>query len=224
MPSLETIQNILSDIDVDEHLIEKFYTITSFLSQNSQYANRSFQLERYNNCERDYIISFAHRFFTSRHCSSPSITRNIPDPVISIILKNYFSIEDSDISNAILHHKQAMAAENIIGNLLEHYLASILEDHDWIWCSGSIVRAVDFIKTNATHTEWTLLQVKNRNNSENSSSAAIRQGTTILHWFRTFAQTGATNWEAFPDSSLRNQLSEDNFQQFVCTYLSNLSR
>ena len=51
-----------------------------------------------------------------------------------------------------------MAAENNIGLLLERFIASVLEPIGWIWCSGSAVRAVDFIEPNT----GILLQIKNR--------------------------------------------------------------
>ena len=38
----------------------------------------------------------------------------------------------------------------------------------WIWCSGTSVKAVDFIHYDEKNNEWNLLQVKNRDNTENS--------------------------------------------------------
>src|SRR6059058_3167229 len=55
----------------------------------------------------------------------------------------------------------------------------------WIWCSGTSVKAVDFIHYDEKNNEWNLLQVKNRDNTENSSSSKIRDNTTIKKWFRT---------------------------------------
>lgn len=51
---------------------------------------------------------------------------------------------------------------------------------------------------------WEAVQVKNRDNTENSSSSAIRQGTTIEKWFRTYSKPSRkratnTNWENFPE-------------------------
>ncbi len=118
-----------------------------------------------------------------------------------------------------------MGAENMVGDLLERYLASVLEPMDWIWCSGSIVKAVDFVRPPArTGETWRLLQVKNRDNSENSSSSAIRIGTSIEKWHRTFSQKLGSNWDNFPDASLRQKLSEENFKTFVRNYLQALDR
>ena len=79
-------------------------------------------------------------------------------------------------------HRDSMAAENFIGNLLESYLDRKLSNYGWVWCCGEMVKSVYFI--NPESNGFTLLQVKNRDNSENSSSKSIRDGTTILHWFR----------------------------------------
>lgn len=72
-----------------------------------------------------------------------------------------------------------MASENIVGDLLERYLAEKLEPCGWIWCSGTSVKAVDFIHYDNEKDEWGLLQVKNRDNTENSSSSKIRDNTPI---------------------------------------------
>lgn len=64
-----------------------------------------------------------------------------------------------------------------------------------------------------------MLQVKNRDNSENSSSSAIRAGTEIEKWHRTFSKKAGANWSVFPDERLKTELSEENFERFVRTYL-----
>ena len=73
-----------------------------------------------------------------------------------------------------------MSAENIQGELLEEYIARNIEGDDWIWCSGNTLRAVDFCKRDGS----ALLQIKNKDNTENSSSNAIRNGTKIKKWHR----------------------------------------
>jgi hypothetical protein len=116
-----------------------------------------------------------------------------------------------------------MGAENLIGNLLERYIASELEQNGWAWCAGSLVKSVDFIRRHEDGS-WYVLQVKNRDNSENSSSAAVRIGTTIEKWFRTFSKKTETNWENFPVNDGKNNLSEKGFRIFVEKYLNDLKR
>ena len=85
------------------------------------------------------------------------------------------------------------------------------------------MRSVDFVKPPADLAgEWVALQIKNRDNSENSSSKAIRDGAQIIHWFRCFSKKDKTNWAAFPDEVLRADLSEDEFRAFVKDYLKTL--
>jgi hypothetical protein len=85
------------------------------------------------------------------------------------------------------------------------------------------VKSVDFIRPPSKAREpWCALQVKNRDNSENSSSAAIRQGTIITKWYRTKSRTGETMWANFPDSIAVNHLSEAGLLGFATTFLRNL--
>jgi hypothetical protein len=109
-----------------------------------------------------------------------------------------------------------MAAENVTGSLLEEYIATVMEPLGWIWCSGKMIKASDFIRFPAKNTgKPHLLQVKNRSNSENSSSSSIRKGTTIDKWYRLEAVSGATRWDNFPDSQGKKSLSEVKFHEFV---------
>jgi hypothetical protein len=118
-----------------------------------------------------------------------------------------------------------MGAENFVGELLERYIAEGLEPYDWVWVSGSIVKAVDFIHPpTKKNSKWTILQVKNRDNSENSSSSAIRAGTEIKKWFRTFSKKAGSNWQNFPDIMNRADFSEEGFRDFVKKYLDHLKR
>ena len=118
-----------------------------------------------------------------------------------------------------------MSAENLVGALLERYIAQVLEPHGWIWCAGDFIRAIDFIKYNKSKGLWEAVQVKNRDNTENCSSSAIRHGTTIEKWFRTYSKPSKkratnTNWENFPEEEFRDQLSEEGFLQFIRNYLA----
>ena len=168
----------------------------------------------------EYIRLCAQSFAASRNPRDPLPTATIPDEMVSLILHEYFDVPLADLDRAKSEHLLSMGAENLVGELLERYLASILEPKGWVWCSGSMIKAVDFIKPpeNADG-EYRLLQVKNRDNSENSSSSAIRIGTTIEKWFRTFSKKTGSNWSTFPDNSIRKLVSEADFKVFVTNYL-----
>jgi len=114
-----------------------------------------------------------------------------------------------------------MAAENVTGNLLEEYIATVMEPLGWIWCSGTMIKGTDFIKFPTAHNQKPiLLQIKNRSNSENSSSSSIRIGTTIEKWYRLEAESGITRWNLFPDAQGVKLLSEENFKAFAIARIS----
>lgn len=171
----------------------------------------------------DYIRSQAAAFSQSREPKAPKPPATVPDEMVSVVLVSYFGIRPADTDRIKREHLLSMGAENIVGDLLERYLASVMEPRGWIWCSGAMVKAVDFIKPPAlAGGTWRLLQIKNRDNSENSSSSAIRIGTTIEKWHRTFSKKPGSNWAAFPDAILRPHLSEEAFKTFVNNYLQEL--
>lgn len=171
----------------------------------------------------EYIKTQAIAFAKAREPRGPKAPETVPDEMVSVILHSYFKIPESDLSRVQREHSLSMGAENMVGELLERYLASVLEPLGWIWCSGAMVKAVDFIKPSSqTGNSWRLLQVKNRDNSENSSSSAIRLGTSIEKWHRTFSKRQGSNWLAFPDEQLRPLLSEEDFKSFVRNYLAAL--
>lgn len=170
-----------------------------------------------------YIQRQAKAFASAREHRAPQAPATIPDEMVSVILQEYFEIPVADLERAKREHLLSMGAENFVGDLLERYLASVMEPCGWIWCSGAMVRAVDFVKPPTQDGgQWRMLQVKNRDNSENSSSSAIRIGTNIEKWHRTFSRRAGSNWTEFPDQTLQAHLSEDAFKAFVLTYLRSL--
>ena len=60
-------------------------------------------------------------------------------------------------------------------NLLEEYISISVRPYSWIWCNGNVLRAIDFCSSDGS----ILLQIKNKSNTENSSSSSIRTGTNI---------------------------------------------
>ena len=167
---------------------------------------------------KEYIESQAEQFSRSRNPKIPVPPQTIPDEMVSLILNQYFGLPEQKLADAKKWHSLSMAAENIIGDVLERYVASVLEKEGWAWCSGSMVKAVDFVYRDKDR-GWVSLQVKNRDNSENSSSAAIRTGTKIQKWHRSFSKKAGDNWSSFP---FPNKLSESSFRTFVEKYIKEL--
>lgn len=208
---------------IDKSLSEKYAAVVSFLAVNPDAASAMRGSSAPTVGSSDYIRKQASAFAQSREARAPKPPETVPDEMVSVILVSYFGIPQTDAERVKREHLLSMGAENLVGDLLERYLASVMEPQGWIWCSGAMVKAVDFIKPPASAgADWRLLQVKNRDNSENSSSSAIRVGTKIEKWHRTFSKKAGSNWDAFPDASLRNLLSEDAFKAFVREYLRKL--
>lgn len=130
------------------------------------------------------------------------------------------------VQNYIDGHYLFMSAENMNGAILEEYLAEVLEPAGWQWCAGSVFRAIDFCYL--SNEKPILLQVKNKYNTENSSSSAIRNGTEIKKWNRLSRPKVATgkftpipNWdtlhEIVQNPSLNDQLTEEKYLNYIET-------
>ena len=121
-------------------------------------------VERYKNCMEN---------LPSQHIGTPKNT--CTDPSLAKIVKASCEYSDEEIEEYEKNHNLFMAAENIQGGLLEEYIARNVASYDWIWCAGETLSSVDFCKRDGS----ALLQVKNKDNTENSSSNKIRTGTEI---------------------------------------------
>ena len=121
----------------------------------------------------------------SRRVSKPKSA--CTDPAIRIIVQATQGLSEDMAVQGELNHNLFMSAENIQGNLLEEYIASKTRPYGFLWCDGNVLRAVDFCNTDGS----LLLQVKNKSNTENSSSSNIREGTAIEKWYRLGTRTRA---------------------------------
>ncbi|WP_084386295.1 SinI family restriction endonuclease [Castellaniella caeni] len=204
----------------DPQEVVRFQTVCAFLADNPTLLSW-----RGNNkpdaTESVGIVQLAEKFFGVRSKRTwPGEPSTVPDEAVSIVMQAVYGYSEGQTGRIKTEHQHAMSAENIVGALLERYIASVIEPHGWVWCAGDFVKAVDFIKYQAAEGQWLALQIKNRDNTENSSSAAIRHGTEIKKWFRSFSKKDATNWSAFPEPRFRNELGEDGFRRFLMGYLT----
>tara|TARA_B100000408_G_scaffold133108_1_gene119935 strand:- start:5279 stop:6172 length:894 start_codon:yes stop_codon:yes gene_type:complete len=151
----------------------------------------------------------------SRRFSNPPGT--VADPIIEKIIGARLSgLSQDDLHRINYAHRLGMSAENILGLILEEYLANELEPFRWHCAWGETVKSVDFVNEDGR-----LLQIKNRSNSENSSSSAVRNGTQIEKWFRIKARRVEYMWGALNDICGTSSLSEESFVSFVQTTLEN---
>ena len=202
----------------------KFQILLKFLQDNpDRLSSRSRSLH----LDSDEGINALHECYVRSKVQQLTLSRptTIPDTAVSVILQQCCNFTEAQTEQIKVEHQLSMSAENLVGALLERYIPQALEPHGWVWCAGDFVRAIDFIKYNHSTKLWEAVQVKNRDNTENSSSSAIRQGTTIEKWFRTYSKpssrrTTNTIWENFPEAEFRDQLSEEGFLQFIRDYLA----
>jgi len=144
-----------------------------------------------------------------------NISGTVPDPILEeIISAKIVRLAESDLGKIRDAHRLSMSAENILGLILEEYLATHLESHGWHCAWGETIKSVDFV-----HEDGRLLQIKNRSNSENSSSSAVRDGTEIKKWFRIKANRIEYMWESLNTFCGTDTLSEESFVNFVQTTL-----
>jgi len=142
----------------------------------------------------------------SVHKGNPPGT--LPDPMVDVIISA--KLPSTDLRNMRFCHRLSMGAENLLGSILEEYIHLKVLPYHWSCCWGSSIQAVDFCSSDGN-----LYQIKNRDNSENSSSRAIRDGTDIKKWHRINSRTGKTNWDALSAIIGKPGLfSEEDFAKF----------
>lgn len=202
---------------IDPDLNADFEVVIEFLTSNPDAARTYPNLVT---GSTEYIERLALLYSNARVPRVPHIPGTIPDPAVSVVLSSYYGVATGDLDRVKHEHLLSMGAENFVGNLLERYIASKISDAGWVWCAGEFVRSVDFVRPVAAG-GWESLQVKNRDNSENSSSMRVRLGTSIAKWHRSASRTGQTNWANFP-APPGHTLSEEGFLEFIDEYFEML--
>lgn len=153
---------------------------------NVALANRALFPNVARNTENEvgYFKKWINRYKNVMECLPSEKTakpkNSCSDPAVRKIVEMARNLSNEEAMKLEKNHNLFMSAENIQGNLLEEYIASKIKPCGFLWAAGTVLRSVDFC--NATGT--CLLQVKNKFNTENSSSNQIRNGTDIKKWFR----------------------------------------
>lgn len=182
-----------------------------------------------NEAFKEYIdkwISLYVRDRTSCSLNKPLKTYGERDDALITRVASSSNVEDTVLEDYIKGHYIYMSAENLNGSILEEYLAKVLEPIGWIWCAGSIFKAIDFLFISKDHN--ILLQVKNKYNTENSSSSKIRKDTTIIKWNRLNRPQRKfdpfkplPNWDdlinqlGIQDKGIISSLSEEAYLQYI---------
>lgn len=196
---------------INNDQIQEFYNI----------AKRGFEMDSWDGLDLIFAITLNHRdrfpgisingqqtpqLYIARWVKSyvdavsnpPSLRTANPksacaDPAIKVIVKATQDLTEYEATIGETNHNLFMSAENIQGNLLEEYVASKIHSYGFLWCAGNVLRSIDFCNTDGSF----FLQVKNKSNTENSSSSNIREGTSIKKWYRLGTRT--CNGLKFPD-------------------------
>lgn len=209
-----------SNIEDEKGLDDSFVAVCSFLRDNP--GNLSWRGKNKPSLDdSEGLELLAEKYFKGyRKSDFPASPGTIPDEMVSIVMQFAYGYSPADCERIKIEHQYSMCAENCVGALLERYIDSILRKEGWHWCCGNFVKSVDFISKNSDGL-WLPLQIKNRDNTENSSSSSVRNGTQIQKWHRSFSKKSITNWNNLPPLMQGYNLSEDGFIEFVKNYLTN---
>ena len=175
-----------------------------------------FRSKKFEYFSDEHLSTLKNQFINSRDFSNKDVS-TIPDNAVYLYIKKKFNKSDEEIETIKEHHNISMGVEDLIGHRLEEYIYGEASRNNWIWCSGNVLRSIDFIKkeTYGDKINWRMLQVKNSDNSENSSSKKIRKGTQIKHWFRRFSKQNKHNWEKLHKVLDIESLTEENFIKYL---------
>jgi hypothetical protein len=197
---------------VSPSLAKQYIKLMSFLALNPAFRGKTGALKTLKFGTNDYFIKTAQMFADGRNIAKPKVSGKTMDPLLLELFQALAELPSKKALRAAQHHALFMVTENIVGKLLEHYLASKLEALGWIWCSGDVVNKVDFIRQKP-HKEFELLQVKNKDVTENSASAKGRGA--VPKWARLKGKRARDNWQQFPDARGRSLLSEADFLAYA---------
>ncbi|RED26932.1 SinI restriction endonuclease [Flavobacterium cutihirudinis] len=166
------------------------------------------------------LKEYLHKFidaYNKGYSNRPSLrignsSKTHSDPIVGLIFSlRVANTSEAELKKIVDGHSLQMSIENIIGDLLEEYLSIKLSDYGWVCCWGSSIDAVDFCNSKGE-----LLQIKNSDNSENSSSSRVRNGTEIKKWSRRKStQNNKFSWEELIELTGAKNISEEDFRSFV---------
>lgn len=160
---------------------------------------------------KKWLIKYKNGHEGRATCRISNPPGTVSDPIIDkIIGARLTKLTKDDLNKISYAHRLGMSAENILGLILEDYLSINLKDAGWHCAWGETIKSVDFV-----HEDGRLLQIKNRSNSENSSSSAVRKGTVIEKWYRIKANKIEYMWESLNEICNTAVLSEKSFIKFV---------
>ena len=163
--------------------------------------------------ELTFCTKFIEGFYNRPSVRTTNPMGTVPDPVIDHVLRGRIhNISEKSLDDIRFAHRLSMGAENIIGSILEEFIHWSLRAYGWSVCWGDCFKSVDLCSEKGD-----LVQIKNKSNTENSSSNKIRTGTQIVIWRRMNANTGRFYWDDLIQITgcPPQQLSEARFEGFT---------
>lgn len=214
---LKKVREIAKDMNIPKYL--GLEIVCKAICNNSDLAGSKRTKSICN--DDDAISQWVKRFYNdylnrqSKRIGTPPQTQ--PDSIIDDIIKYSIPlITLEDVTKIMFAHRLSMSAENVLGPFLEEYIYERLKNHGWALAWGKTIKGVDLCSNDGR-----LIQIKNRSNTENSSSSKIRIGTDIIKWFRIDAQKGTYHWEELCDIAnvRKDYLTEKDFRKYIQTAL-----
>ena len=160
----------------------------------------------------EYIEKSAEKFVNGRKVPAINWSTKITDPLLPLALKIFLDLSEEEIEKSIEIHKKLMLIENKVGEILESYISEKYSSKGWVWCSGSTVTTIDFIRKKNDGT-FEILQIKDKDVSENSTSTKGRGGIPV--WQRLKGKKATNNWDNFPENSTAKIMSEKEFIEYA---------
>ncbi len=205
---------------------EEFEIIKEFVNSKIGKFKKPSKNSKFKYGDKKHFISLKKTFINSRQSKiNISEPKTITDDALWEYIKLQKNLSQDQVDEFAKYHKIAMSIETKLGSLLESFIYKYIKNFGWIWCSGSIVQDIDFIKKDTKKNKsvtWISLQVKNSDNSENAASSRVRVGTKIIKWYRRLSRVESKdNWKELvnlvdkKDKNLKDQLSEKNYLKYL---------
>ena len=162
---------------------------------------------------RALVTNDIEQFFQKNKGLSKQTT--VADELVSDMLELIGSVEPEKRIQVQEQYNRQKQIEMMIGDFLEMYLLKHSFAYGWVQ-TGNCITGTDMIKKNADG-KWWKLQIKNSDNTPNSSSAGFIEDKAQT-WKRRNSKKGTQYWHEFPDPKVRAHLSENSFRDFIKSY------
>ena len=141
------------------------------------------------------------------------LSKSYMDPAVEVVIRSGVSGASKNASSRQRWYKQVKCGQNLVGHLLEEFVASELKEWQCAW--GATIRGVDFCRINSAE-QSELLQVKNSQVTENSSSQDSRVRKGVRLWYRFDSSNGCTRWrELLLEAKHTETALEARFHKFI---------